>query len=257
MRASVLASGLVRLVASTLALVACASSQEPWRYGPLPDVHAPWLARKGSKPLAPASDPSASPSALPSTTPSSAPSVEPSASGSPSALLVPPPAPAFTPSPALRAKHLRSPIPGGVFAGYAGDTGLDLVTKPRPVHALAAATVDYAEKGHTRWVGPHDTPYCVRLTLDEPIPWKNGRKITHVYYAHLSALAFEQKEGAKDKRHVAAGEPLGTSGVARGVPHLHLGLLLDGQVEQDDWTYILREGEVRTALGGYANGETL
>lgn len=242
------------LVASTLVLGACASSQEPWRYGPLPDVHAPWLAKKGTKPAGSVpSDPSAQPSS--SVVPPASASPDPSTSAS--ALLLLPPAPPFTPSPSLRAKHLRSPIPGAVFAGYAGDTGLDLVTKPRPVHAIAAATVDYAEKGHTRWVGPHDTPYCVRLTLDAPIPWKNGHKITHVYYAHLSALAFEQKEGAKDKRHVAAGEPLGTSGVARGVPHLHLGLLLDDQVEQDDWTYILREGEVRTALGGYTNGETL
>lgn len=235
---------------SALVLGACASSQEPWRYGPLPDVHAPWLAKKGSHP-APA--PSAS---EPTPAPASSSAPVPSASTEPSALLLPS-APTFTPSPLLRAAHLRSPIPGAVFAGYAGDTGLDLVTKPRTVHALAAASVDYAEKGHTRWVGPHDTPYCVRLTLDTPVPWKNGRKITHVYYAHLSAVAFEQKEGAKEKRHVAAGEPLGTSGVARGVPHLHLGLLLDGQVEQDDWTYILREGEVRAALGGYANGETL
>ena len=50
---------------------------------------------------------------------------------------------------------------------------------------------------------------------------------------------------------------LGTSGTARGVPHLHLGLLLDNEVEQDDWTFILREGEVRAVLGGYKNGEVL
>lgn len=227
-------------------VVACASNNDGWRYGPLPNVHAPWLA----KPARPAPSAVAEPAV--STQPSAAPSVEPSASPP-----VEEPVSIFTPSPTLRAKHWKSPIPGAVFAGYAGDTGLDLVTKPRAVHAIAAATVDYAEKGHTRWVGPHDTAYCVRLTLDTPVPWKNGRSITHVYYAHLSAVAFEQKEGAAKKRHVAAGEPLGTSGVARGVPHLHLGLLLDNQVEQDDWTYILREGEVRTALGGYANGESL
>ena len=101
-----------------------------------------------------------------------------------------------------------------------------------------------------------DSPYCVRLTLDEPIVYK-GHKITHAYYAHLSGVAFEQPEGASKKRHVTAGEALGTSGVARGVPHLHLGLLLDGQVEQDDWAFILREGEVRAVLGGYSNGEVL
>ena len=43
----------------------------------------------------------------------------------------------------------------------------------------------------------------------------------------------------------------------RSVAHLHLGLLLDNEVEQDDWAFILREQEVRVALGGYKNGETL
>ena len=157
---------------------------------------------------------------------------------------------------ALRAPHFHNPMPGGVFAGYVGDTGLDLAGSPRKVHAIADATVDYAEKGHTRWTGPKDSPFCVRLKLDQPVAWK-GRKITHVYYAHLSAVELEQSESTTKKRHVVAGEPLGTSGVARGVPHLHLGLLLDGEVEQDDWTFILREGEVRSALGGYTNGETL
>ncbi|MFI5299348.1 MAG: hypothetical protein ACHREM_14735 [Polyangiales bacterium] len=164
---------------------------------------------------------------------------------------------AFVPSPSLRAAALRSPIPGAVFAGYVGDTGLDLASPPRTVHALADASVDYAESGHTRWVGPHDTPLCVRLTLDSPIVWRGRHHITHVYYAHLSKLAFEQREGATPKRHVRAGEPLGTSGVANGLPHLHLGLLLDGEVEQDDWTFILREADVREALGGYRNGERL
>jgi murein DD-endopeptidase MepM/ murein hydrolase activator NlpD len=166
-------------------------------------------------------------------------------------------APIFFPSPPLRAASLRSPIPGAVFAGYVGDTGLDLASPPRTVRAIADATVDYAEAGHTRWVGPRDTALCVRITLDSPIVWRGGHHITHVYYAHLSKLAFEQREGAAPKRHVRAGEPLGTSGIANGVPHLHLGLLLDGEVEQDDWTYILREGEVREALGGYRNGERL
>jgi murein DD-endopeptidase MepM/ murein hydrolase activator NlpD len=137
-----------------------------------------------------------------------------------------------------------------IYRGYGASS-------PRPVHAIASGSVDYAERGHTRWSGPHDTPLCIRLTLDAPIPWINGHQITHVYYAHLSALAFEQAEGASPKRHVGAGEPIGTSGIANGLPHLHLGLLLDGQVEQDDWTFLLREDEVRLALGGYRNGDRL
>jgi murein DD-endopeptidase MepM/ murein hydrolase activator NlpD len=166
-----------------------------------------------------------------------------------------------TPSPtgaadvsSLRDARLTSPMPGGILAGYAGDTGLDIAGTRLAVRALAAGTVEYAEWGHTRWRGPKDTAYCVRIALDTPIAFK-GHTITHVYYAHMSALAFEQKEGATERRHVAAGESLGTSGVANGSWHLHLGLLLDGHVEQDDWTYILREDDVRAALGGYKPGE--
>lgn len=66
-----------------------------------------------------------------------------------------------------------------------------------------------------------------------------------------------QAEAAPQHRHVAAGERLGTSGIANGSWHLHLGLLLDGEVEQDDWAYILREDEIRAVLGGYKNGQRL
>jgi murein DD-endopeptidase MepM/ murein hydrolase activator NlpD len=158
--------------------------------------------------------------------------------------------------PALRDPRFRDPMPGGVLGGYAGDTGLDIGGVRLPVYAIAAGTVDYAEWGHTQWTGPRDTAYCVRIALDVPVPWR-GHRITHVYYAHMSALDVTQPEKTAPpaRRHVAAGEALGTSGIANGVWHLHLGLLLDGQVEQDDWTYILGEAEVRAALGGYRNGQ--
>jgi murein DD-endopeptidase MepM/ murein hydrolase activator NlpD len=160
------------------------------------------------------------------------------------------------PVPTLRDARFRDPMPGGVLGGYAGDTGLDVGGKQLPVYAIAAGTVDYAEWGHTRWTGARDTAFCVRIALDEPVPWR-GHRITHVYYAHMSALDFTQPEGALPHRHVVAGDRLGTSGVANGSWHLHLGLLLDGHVEQDDWEYILREQEVRAVLGGYRNGERL
>ena len=66
-----------------------------------------------------------------------------------------------------------------------------------------------------------------------------------------------QAEGSLQRRHVSAGEKLGTSGIANGSWHLHLGLLLDGHVDQDDWDYILHEDEVRAVLGGYRNGQHL
>jgi murein DD-endopeptidase MepM/ murein hydrolase activator NlpD len=145
---------------------------------------------------------------------------------------------------------------GGVLGGYAGDTGLDIGGMKLPVYAIAAGTLDYAEWGHTRWVGPKDTAYCARITLDEPVPYR-GHFITHVYYAHMSSVEAEQPEGAPVRRHVEAGERLGTSGIANGSWHLHLGLLLDGRVEQDDWGFILGEDEVRAVLGGYLNGRKL
>lgn len=156
----------------------------------------------------------------------------------------------------LRDARLRSPMPGGVLGGYAGDTGLDIGGRKLPVYAIAPGTVEYAEWGHTQWVGPKDTSFCVRIALDTPID-HDGHRITHVYYAHLSALEFVQHEGAPAPRHVEAGERLGTSGIANGSWHLHLGLLLDGRVDQDDWTFILTEAEVRAALGGYRNGQKI
>jgi murein DD-endopeptidase MepM/ murein hydrolase activator NlpD len=163
-----------------------------------------------------------------------------------------------SPVPALRDARFRDPMPGGVLGGYAGDTGLDIGGTRLPVYAIAAGTVDYAEWGHTRWVGPRDTAYCVRIALDAPIPWR-GHRITHVYYAHMSALDVTQPETPPPaaRLHVAAGERLGTSGIANGSWHLHLGLLLDGHVDQDDWDYILHEDEVRAVLGGYRNGQHL
>ncbi len=144
------------------------------------------------------------------------------------------------------------------MAGYSGDTGLDIGGDHLPVHAVASGTLDYAEKGHTRWTRGKDTPYSVRIRLDAPIAFR-GRRITHVWYTHMAELAVEQSEGVPEteRRRVEAGERLGVSGIGNGVPHLHLGMLLDGQVEQDDWTYILREHEVRAVLGGYANGARL
>jgi len=159
-------------------------------------------------------------------------------------------------APKMRDARFSNPMPGGSMAGYFGDTGLDIAGVKLPVYAVGAGTIEYAEWGHTRWRGPHDTAYCVRLKLDAPIAY-GDHKITHVYYAHMSEVAFNQAENASEKRHVGAGDSLGTSGIANGSWHLHLGFLLDGQVEQDDWTYILREDAIRQVLGGYKNGEKI
>lgn len=146
-------------------------------------------------------------------------------------------------------------MPGGILAGYRADTGLDIAGNRQPVYAIASGTLDYSEPGHTLWTGPGDTANTVRLELDEPVPFR-GRMITHVWYAHLSALRFRQPEGAPERIHVDGGELLGISGVANGSPHLHLGLLLDGEVEQYAGTFLL-EDAVREVLGGFDHGAKL
>jgi murein DD-endopeptidase MepM/ murein hydrolase activator NlpD len=159
-------------------------------------------------------------------------------------------------SPPLRDARFRSPMPGGYIGGWYGDTGLDIAGNHLPVYAIAAGTLDYAERGHTLWMTAPDTPMSVRIALDDPVPWK-GHRVTHVYYTHMSRLEFEQAEGALVHRHVEAGELIGTSGIGNHVPHLHVGLLMDGLVEQDTWEGIMREDEIRQLLGGYRNGELL
>jgi murein DD-endopeptidase MepM/ murein hydrolase activator NlpD len=150
---------------------------------------------------------------------------------------------------------LYNPMPGGVVSGYRADTGLDVMGIKMPVYAIASGWIDYAETGHTLWTGPRDTANCVRIQLDEPIAYK-GRKITHIYYAHLSKLVLVQPEGQSPRTRVEAGDLLGTSGVANGSWHLHLGFLLDGEVEQYYGTF-LYEDEVREVMGGYRNGNRL
>jgi len=160
-------------------------------------------------------------------------------------------------SPTLKNTKLHSPMPGGFLGGWAGDTGIDIAGNRLPVYAIAAGTLDYAEWGHTLWTRKPDTPYSIRLKLDEPIAWGEGHAVTHVYYTHLSKVETEQAEDAGTRRHVEAGEKIGVSGIGNGTPHLHLGLLLDNQVEQDSWTFILREGDIRKVMGGYTNGSLL
>lgn len=146
---------------------------------------------------------------------------------------------------------LFNPMPGGFLAGYAIDTGLDIAGLKQPVFAIASGTLDYAEAGHTRWTGRSDSPFAVRLALDEPIPFR-GRKVTHAWYAHLTSVETPQAEGASERVRVEGGQRLGVSGMARGSPHLHLGLLLDGDTSQDWGSYLL-EDEVRVVLGRLPN----
>ena len=162
-------------------------------------------------------------------------------------------------SPALP-NGLFNPMPGGFVGGYPADTGLDIAGFHQPVYALAAGTVVYSESGHTRWASDDR---AVLLQLDVPIviddvPASEGGRgvITHVWYAHLSELRFQQARGTRPARRVGGGELLGVSGIANGSPHLHLGLLLDGVTDQR-WGSFLRDGECREVLGSWRRGQRL
>jgi hypothetical protein len=141
---------------------------------------------------------------------------------------------------------LFNPMPGGTLGGYEADTGLDIAGFHQPVFAIAAATLVYSEEGHTRWTSDDR---AVLVHLDEPIPW-GDRQITHVWYAHLHELVYEQARGAHERYHVDGGAQLGISGVANKSPHLHLGLLLDGVTNQRWGSYLLAD-EVRAVLGNW------
>ncbi len=154
-----------------------------------------------------------------------------------------------------------NPMPGGFVGGYAGDTGVDIAGFHMPVYAVAAGTIIYSEPGHTRWASDDravllrlDTPITVerRLADDE----RSTRSITHVWYAHLSVLRFQQATSSRTKRRVGAGELLGISGIANGSPHLHLGLLLDNVTDQR-WDSYLLDDECREVLGGWRSGQRL
>ena len=85
--------------------------------------------------------------------------------------------------------------------------------------------------------------------VDEPIAVPGAsRRVTHVWYAHLASVEIAQAVGARPRAHVEGGQMLGVSGFANGAPHLHLGMLLDGDVSQDGGTF-LGEDEIRVVLG--------
>ena len=154
------------------------------------------------------------------------------------------------PAPPERSERLPSgwnnPMPGGVMMGYPADTGLDIAGFRIPVYAVGAGRIVYSESGHTLWAGPRDDDNAVLLELDVPVPHR-GRLITHVWYAHLSELKYDHPYGLPGPK-VAAGERLGTSGIANHCPHVHIGMLLDHHIRQR-YEWLLRDDEIRALLG--------
>ena len=115
----------------------------------------------------------------------------------------------------------------GTDIGYAGDTGLDIsALKGTKVYAVADATIEYSEFGHTTWKTPPDTPGSINIRLDTPIT-VNGTVYRNVFYTHLSSLVYSKTDGSSKYIHVNKGDLIGYSGLGNKVPHLHIAFYTD------------------------------
>lgn len=99
---------------------------------------------------------------------------------------------------------------------YPQDSGCDILAESESVVAVGNATLIYAERGHTKWTTPPDTPYSVKLRLDKPVI-RNGVSYPLVFMTHLSQTTTKINGTKIDK-----GEYVGTTGLGNKVPHLHI-----------------------------------
>jgi hypothetical protein len=135
---------------------------------------------------------------------------------------------------------VTSPVVGATSAnggGYSSDTGLDILTpEGSKVVSPVSGKLVYAETGHVRQyddVSPnsagYQSPKSALIELDTPIQYQ-GKTIRYAYLTHLRGLdpSIEGRGADKgDPVKIKVGQPLGESGVANKVPHLHIGLTGD------------------------------
>jgi murein DD-endopeptidase MepM/ murein hydrolase activator NlpD len=108
------------------------------------------------------------------------------------------------------AARYLNPVPGGRYAPYAGDTGLDIIApRARPLYAAKDGIVLYsAPSGHCIQRGPSDDQGAMRIRHPDG---------TDTFYAHLSGRNASLKAGSKVKQ----GDWMGDIGQANNVAHLH------------------------------------
>lgn len=133
-----------------------------------------------------------------------------------------------------------APLPVGSYrdGSYPSDSGADLhCPRGTDVFAVAPGLLLYSEPGHVESYEGHeheDTRLSILLQLDEPLV-HNGVVYPFVWYTHLSVLTHSVRSGAQPKR-VAKGDRLGKTGLGRGVPHLHFGVIHNRrQLRTGDW----------------------
>jgi murein DD-endopeptidase MepM/ murein hydrolase activator NlpD len=110
-------------------------------------------------------------------------------------------------------RYYLNPVPGGRYAPYAADMGLDIAAdRGYPIFATMDGVVLYnSPAGHCRQRGPNDDQGAIRIRHS------NG---SDTFYAHLSGRNGSLKPGAK----IRQGEWLGNVGTANSVAHLHLSI---------------------------------
>jgi len=113
-----------------------------------------------------------------------------------------------------------------VMAGYQADTALISQAARRPVYAIAAGTSITPTWPHA-WTGPSDTANCVRFELDTPSTTKAERSPCLLRFTLQAGLI--SSAGGRPSEGTSRRQLLGVSG-SQHSPHLHIGLLLDGDV---------------------------
>jgi N-acetylmuramoyl-L-alanine amidase len=134
---------------------------------------------------------------------------------------------------------LINPIPGtdqSNNSGYPADSGLDIAVDVGTLCVAAAdGVVEYAESeysandvrqdGDTNPSKPgYQVPWTVRIRLKAPIKHE-GTTYKWIWYTHLTSV--DDAIRNKSEVPIKAGDPVGRTGYANGLAHLHFGILAD------------------------------
>ncbi len=102
-----------------------------------------------------------------------------------------------------------------------------------PVYSPVSGTLVYSEYGHTGNTGFEETPYSIKITLDEAITI-GGSTIQNVFMTHFSGLVYNCSSVENCNRTIQKGELIGFVGNAAGTaeslgwaPHLHITVCLN------------------------------
>jgi LysM repeat protein len=136
------------------------------------------------------------------------------------------------------------PMKSATVQGVGNDHGGADLFAPMgtPIYAIANGKITYSEYGHTVNTGKHETPYSVKILLDQTITYA-GTSYPYVYYTHMqSNLVYNVgSSGSKPNTiSVKQGQVIGYSGTANNSPHLHLNFFDSTSTKPSNTTDTLR-----------------